>query len=110
MVYQIDSGADGTRREMTYLSPAVERLHGLTVENVLKDPALIYMQVLEEDREALAEAEAHAFETRTKMDQQVRVRLPSGEVRWRHFVSVPRKLDNGHVVWDGIELDVTEGR
>ena len=34
--------------------------------------------------------------------------MPGGETRWRHFRSAPRRLANGHLVWDGIEFDITE--
>lgn len=108
MLYQINSGPDGRERRFTYLSPAVERLHGLKWEAALRDPMLIYGQVCEEDRAMVADGEARAVETRTKFSVDVRVRLPSGEVRWRRFVSVPRTDSDGNIVWDGIELDVTD--
>jgi PAS domain S-box-containing protein len=107
MVYQIDSGRDGRERRFSYVSPSIERLHGLTVEDVTHDPSLLYGQVVEEDRAALAERESRAFATLTPLDIELRVRLPSGEIRWRHFVSAPRSLPDGRVVWSGIELDIT---
>lgn len=108
MVYQINSGPDGKERRFTYLSPAVERLHGLKVEEVVQNPMLLYDQVAAEDRPLLAEREAHAHAGRTKLDVDVRVVLPSGEVRWRRFTSSPRSGEDGSLVWDGIEVDITE--
>lgn len=108
MLYQINSGPDGRDRRFTYLSPAIERLHGLKVEDVQRDPSLLYEQVCEKDRAMVSSAEADAARNRTKLDVEVRVRLPSGEVRWRRFVSVPRTDPAGNIVWDGIELDTTE--
>lgn len=108
MVYQINSGPDGQRRQFTYVSPAVQRLHGLKVEDVLRDSSLIYRQVIEEDRAMVAEREARAFAARTTLDVDARVRLASGEIRWRRFISSPRALPDGTLVWDGIELDITE--
>ncbi|MDD4872199.1 MAG: LuxR C-terminal-related transcriptional regulator [Kiritimatiellae bacterium] len=108
MVYQIDSGVDGRQRAFSYLSPAIERMHGLKVDDVLRNPMLLYGQLLEEDRLMLAEREAIAYTRRTPLDVETRVRLPSGEIRWRHFVSAPRLSPDGRVLWDGIELDITE--
>jgi len=108
MVYQINTGPDGRERRFTYLSPAVERLHGLKLEDAWRDSALIYGQMLEEDRALLLEAEARAVATRTTFDMDARVRLPSGEIRWRRFISSPHVLPDGNLVWDGIELDITE--
>ncbi len=110
MVYQIDSGPDGLLRRLTYISPVVERFHGLSPEAVLADPSLLYGQMLEEDRALLARTEAEAFASKTRLEAEVRVRLPSGEVRWRRFVSAPRLARGGSWLWDGIEQDVTERR
>lgn len=108
MVYQINSGPDGHQRRFTYLSPAIERLHGLKQEDVQRDPSLLYGQVIEKHRALVAEREAHAFATRTTLDVEVQVRLPSGDIRWRSFISSPRTLADGSIVWDGIELDITD--
>jgi len=108
LLYQIDSGVDGKQRVFTYLSPAIERMHGLKVDDVRKNPMLLYGQVLEEDRILVAEREAIAFAHRTTIDVEVRVRLPSGDIRWRHFISAPWSLPDGRILWNGIELDITE--
>ncbi|MCX5848733.1 MAG: PAS domain S-box protein [Deltaproteobacteria bacterium] len=108
MIYQINSGKDGNLREFTYLSPTIEKLHGLKIEDGYRDSALIYGQVLEEDLLALWKAETHAFRNNTKIDQEVRVKTPSGKIRWRQFLATPRALPNGDLIWDGIEIDITE--
>jgi len=108
LIYQIDSGADGLQRRFTSLSRGVERMHGITSEQAMEDPLAIYGQVIEEDRIRVAAQEVRAASTLTPLQAEVRVRLPSGEIRWRLFTSAPRRLPNGHLVWDGIELDITE--
>ncbi|MGD9611706.1 MAG: PAS domain S-box protein [Kiritimatiellia bacterium] len=108
LVYQIDSGPDGQQRRFTFLSQGVERLHGVAAEDALQDPMAIYGQVLPDDLRGVAEQEAQAAAALTPLRVEVRVRLPSGEIRWRRFTSAPRRLPNGHLVWDGIEVDVTE--
>ena len=110
MVYQINSGPDGRQRRFTYLSPAVEKLHGLKVADVMQDPMLLYSQVVEADRAVVAQREAQAFATRSKFEVEVRVRVPSGEIRWRRFTSFPRGCVDGSLLWDGIEVDITERR
>lgn len=107
MVYQINSGRDGRSRDFTYLSPAVRRFHHLTVEEVLLDPSRLYSQVAPEFRALVAEREAQATAAWTPVDVEVVVELPTGERRWRRFVSAPRRQPDGCIVWDGIELDIT---
>ncbi len=108
MVYQIICNADGSWRRFSYLSQAVERLHGCTVEAALADPAVIYNQVIPEDRALLAEAESAALRTLSHLNIDVRLRLPDGRLCWHNLVSAPRILDDGNIIWDGIELDITD--
>ncbi|HOD74902.1 MAG TPA: PAS domain S-box protein [Syntrophorhabdaceae bacterium] len=110
MVYQINSGADGRQRVFTYVSPAVERFHGVKVEDAMMDPSLIYDQVGAEYRTALKESETRACATMSRFEIDVPMRLPSGDVRWRRLISFPHLHSDGSVMWDGIELDVTERR
>jgi PAS domain-containing protein len=63
--------------------------------------------MLEEDRPLVAAQEARALATRVKVDVDARIRLPSGEIRWRRFTSSPQVCPDGSVVWDGIEVDIT---
>ena len=110
MVYQINSGKDGQQRLFSYLSPKVEWFHGLKAEDVKRNPSLIYNQIQEPYRAILVEAEARAFETMSKLEIDVPVQLPSGDVHWRRFISSPRPHSDGSIIWDGIELDITQQR
>ncbi len=108
MVYQIDSGTDGMQRRFTHISAGVMELHGLTPEQALADARLIYDQVLEEDRQVVAEREASAVKAMSAFSAEGRVRMPSGETRWRLFTSAPRRLVDNHIVWDGMEIDIDD--
>ncbi|MDA8139341.1 MAG: PAS domain S-box protein [Desulfobacteraceae bacterium] len=108
LVYQLDFGEDGQQRRFTYLSAGIEALHGITVADALHDGMAIYRQVLEEDRPLLAERESMALASMTPFNAEVRLRLPSGAIRWRLLNSAPHRLPNNHLVWDGIEIDITE--
>jgi len=107
-IYKMDSGVNGEDRRYTYLSQGIERLHGVTAEEAMRNPALVYRQIVAEDRPAVIAQEARALATMSPFQVITRVRIPSGEIRWRLFSSAPRRLSNGHLVWDGVELDITE--
>ena len=107
LVYQLtDSLATGQRR-FTYISESVERIHGLKAVDVLGDARLLYGQVVAEDRDLLGRREEHSRATLTRFSAEVRFRLPSGELRWAMLTSTPR-LSGDDIVWDGIEVDITE--
>ncbi len=108
LVYQVDSGIDGKERQLTYISAGVEQLHEMTVAEMLKNTSAIYDQMVEEDRAEVEKREAHAVQGLTTFSVEARVRMPSGRIRWSLFTSAPRRSPNQHLIWDGIELDITE--
>jgi two-component system, cell cycle sensor histidine kinase and response regulator CckA len=107
MVYQVLRETDGTQR-FVYVSAGVERIHGLKAEAVLQDPSLLYRQVLPEDREVVAAGEDQSVRDLSPFAAEVRIQVPSGEVRWISLSSAPWRLPDGRVLWDGIETDITE--
>ncbi len=108
LLYQIDVGEDGRERRFTYISAGVEQLHGVTTSEVLNDAMAIYGQIVEENRQSLAESEAKAVDSMSVFSAEVRFLLPSGAERWGLFYSAPRRLPNRHIIWDGIEMDITD--
>ncbi|MBF0099534.1 MAG: PAS domain S-box protein [Desulfobacterales bacterium] len=108
LVYQIDSGVNGQDRYFSYISAGVESLHGVTATEVLNNAMTIYGQVVEEFKSILAEREAFAAANMIPFSTETKLRLPSGEIRWRLFASAPRRIPNTHLIWDGIEIDITE--
>ncbi|PKL15727.1 MAG: hypothetical protein CVV49_19935 [Spirochaetae bacterium HGW-Spirochaetae-5] len=107
-VYQVNTGKDGTDRKFTYISSGIERLHGVTADEVMKDPMALYRQFVEEDRVKLAEHEAEAILNMSRFVDQARIRKPSGEIIWVYITSAPRRLADNTLVWDGIEIDITD--
>jgi PAS domain S-box-containing protein len=105
-VYQMID--DAGRRCYSYASRGIERLRGITVEAVLADPLLLRSQVLPQYLSALDAADAESSTNLSPFEHEFEVRLPSGEVRWLHLSSAPRRLPNGRTAWDGVQLDITE--
>lgn len=107
MVYQIYSDKDGSKKGFTYISDGVQHLHGITAEAAMQNPMLIYSQIAEEDRSRFMLLEAESVANMTAFRAEYRIVHPSGETRWLLTASSPRKLDNGDLIWDGIEIDIT---
>lgn len=108
IVYQVDFGSEGRDRRFTYISGGVETLHGVSAEAVLADPGSLYGQFPEEERRKIADLEEEALRSMSRFYVEARFRKPDGTERWGLLSSMPRKLPNGHVLWDGIEIDITE--
>lgn len=107
MIYQVMGSADGKRR-FTYLSAGVKNLHSLTPEQVISDPSSLYSQILSEDLEMVVEKENFSMKHMLPFDVEVRFRDPSGRMRWSRLLAHPRLMKNGDVIYDGIEMDITE--
>ncbi len=106
MVYQVVREMDG-RQHFIYVSAGVERLNGVTPEAVLNDPEVLYGQIIEEDREKVVEAEKASNQSFTVFNVEARIRNARGELRWVQLCSAPRRLPDGRILWDGIQMDIT---
>jgi len=94
-------------QELTYVSPAVERVFGVGAEALRNRFDLLYDVVHPEDREALRQASARQVEG--EWQHHFRIRRPDGELRWILARSSPVRDQSGKVVSiANISEDVTE--
>jgi PAS domain S-box-containing protein len=107
VVYQLLRERDGSVRFL-YVSAGVKQLTGVSVGEVLNSPSALYDLIVEEDRQAHALAEEVCGREQKVFNTEVRLRRRDGQVRWMHLSSTPRPLPDGRVLWDGIQLDVTD--
>jgi PAS domain S-box-containing protein len=107
MVFQVLRELDGTMR-FVYVSGGCYGLNGTAPETVLADASSLLGLVHEEDRIRLEDAQAASARDMSMFQLDLRFRRPGGELRWMHLASSPRRLPNGCILWDGIQLDITE--
>jgi len=107
MIYQVEYTPAG-KRLFNYLSENVTILHEVTIAAVLADANILYSQIHPDDVPLLLKAEEEATAEMRCFRSEARFILPSGTVRWFELTSRPRKLPNGNLAWDGIEIDITE--
>ncbi|MBW8467403.1 MAG: response regulator [Thiobacillus sp.] len=107
VLYQVVLEPDGHRR-FTEVSDSVERVCGVRVADVLRDPVTMYGSIHPDDMASLAATEQRCAGTLQVFDCETRFCRPDGSVRRMHLVSAPRVLDGGLIVWDGLLTDVTD--
>ncbi|MDE3145037.1 MAG: PAS domain S-box protein, partial [Bacteroidota bacterium] len=107
IMYQILRDEDGESK-FTFVSKSIERLLGITAEEIMQDSSILYNLVYEEDKQKVVDAEETAFRNMSEYNVEIRCYNAAGELRWLHVRSTPRKLNDGKVVWDGIQTDITE--
>ena len=106
-VYQYTHEADGTPR-FIYFSAGIERLNGISVAAALADAGVLHRQILPEYFERLVATEAECIRELSDFDMEVPMSRPDGAVRWMRLHSRPRRMPGGSVVWDGVQIDITE--
>ena len=106
MIYQVISKKNGTRK-FTYVSDNVKNINFITSEAILEDPNTIYDQISPEYLQPMIDAENHAIEKMKTFEIEVPFILPNKEVKWFQFISTPTKVDDDTIVWDGVEIDIT---
>lgn len=62
-----------------------------------------------DDRQDFVRNNVVALETMQPFDWEGRVRHP-GPTQWIRFLSVPRRMPNGDVIWTGVLYDITEAK
>ena len=92
-----------------YISAGIEKLTGLTVEQVLADDGALLSLVLPEYRAVLKEADQTAQRDLSDFDVKIPIRRTDGEVRWARLRSRPEPQRDGQIIWNGVWTDITEG-
>jgi len=106
MIYQVMRDFDGTSRFL-YVSAGIERLHGISAEAVLADSGQLYDRIFAEDLPAVRAAEEESISSMKAFHVVARTHHRDESTRWMEFFSAPRRLRDGRVVWDGIQVDIT---
>jgi PAS domain S-box-containing protein len=92
----------------TYISAGIERLLGLKPEEVIANSELIRSVGLDEDLAYADQVIQEALKHLAPIELQMRHRSKDGEVGWSAIRETPRQLEDGRIVWDGVEIDITD--
>ncbi|WP_210330949.1 sensor histidine kinase [Microvirga terrestris] len=109
MFYQTSHSADYHERKVLYVSKTCEILTGVPVEKAQSNPDLLYSLVLPHHRERMLARRLESLRTLTECQEEVEMQhARTGETRWHRIITTPRRLENGGIVWDGIQIDITD--
>ena len=98
---------DTSSGELLYISPGVERLYGLTVDEMRRDPATRVERIHPEDRDRVLRGINDVLRGGI-FDDEHRVTHVSGEVHWVHGRAFPVRNESGEVYRIvGITDDIT---
>ncbi len=101
----------GGGRHFEFASAGLERLTGVPLAEILRDAGAVYRTIVPQDFERLQAAAALSATRLTRFEMEVRhTHRTSGELRWSLLRSMPSRRPDGSIVWDGIQIDITERR
>ncbi|MGA7328649.1 MAG: MASE1 domain-containing protein [Rhodomicrobium sp.] len=106
-IYQYAEESNGTLR-FRYISAGIEQLLGLRVEDVLRDAGALFGRILPEYLPRLFEEKRRSASKLSDFKMEVPMRRIDGEVRWMRLRSRPHRRQDGAVIWDGVQTDITE--
>lgn len=91
----------------SFISTAALKILNLDRDAVVADAMKVFACVHPEDFEQWISWHTDAFRNKAPFSHETRV-IVHGEVRWIRSESVPRILENGSVIWDGVVVDITQ--
>ncbi|MBS0360196.1 MAG: PAS domain-containing protein [Proteobacteria bacterium] len=109
MAFVMEADAAGALR-FVFAGPRCLPMNGVAGEAAMGDASLVFDRILPEHRAAFDAAEAKARAALEPFDVEVAMRGADDAVRWRRFAALPRPQPDGKLLWDGLEIDVTERR
>ncbi len=105
-VYKNTKQADGSSK-LLYVSKRWCDLHGLQEHQILNDASLVIKNIHPDDLTSFMSMGNEAIQNETDFVWEGRIVL-NDEIRYLHIESKPEKMPSGHVIWNGIEYDITE--
>ncbi|MBW1710640.1 MAG: PAS domain-containing protein [Deltaproteobacteria bacterium] len=107
VVYQFVMRKDGSYYS-PFMSEGASSILGISPQEVMNDPNSIFDRIVKEDRGYIDRSIIESARTMDPWSQQFRVRLKTGEVRWIRGSSIPHRLPNEDVLWNGVLYDITD--
>ena len=107
MLFQFMRRPNGTYC-VPYTSEAIRSIFGCSPQEVREDFSPISRVIVPEDIENVVQSIEYSANHLTPWQCEYRVQSPGQQIRWIWGQSIPEKLVDGSIVWNGYNADVTE--
>ncbi|MBA3023391.1 MAG: EAL domain-containing protein [Sideroxydans sp.] len=78
--------------------------------DVKREPQIAFSRILPDELEEFVWLRNAAREQMHPLEWEGRIKCRDGEIRWLHIASQPTRMENGDILWDGIQYDITDRR
>ena len=103
-IYQLLRTAGGKER-FEYISAGL--IDRFSVKLAQEDADNLFSRIHPEDASRIMAAREESIRNLTIFNVEGRIITSTGEIRWMHWRSTPRRLENGDTISDGIVTDIT---
>jgi PAS domain S-box-containing protein len=109
MLFQFKRRLDG-RYSVPYTSGGIWGIFGCSPQDVLEDFSPIVKAIVPEDLDKVIRSIEVSALNMTVWHCEYRVQLPGEQIRWVWGQSTPEKLEDGSIIWNGYNADITESK
>ena len=108
-IYKYRMHPDGSAK-FDYVSPRWCELLDVSEVEVMRDALAPQARIHPDDVKQFVRLNEIARDSLSPFIWEGRILRKRGEIRWLHIESQPTLLENGDILWDGIQYDVTDRR
>lgn len=105
-LYQYQLRPDGTSF-FPYASPGIKNIYNATPEEVSSSAEKIFAVIHPDDVGWVSETVSYSATHLTPWVATVRINNPERGLIWTHIQSIPERLEDGSVLWNGYVSDIT---
>ena len=107
VVFQYRFGFDG-QQNFPFFSSVSELICGLNSQDVMRSPSIFFAQIDSSDRAAVEQVFVDSASTLLRISLDFRLlHKHSNEVIWMHCESMPKRISDGSVLWNGYLADIS---
>jgi PAS domain S-box-containing protein len=107
MLYQFERLVNGSFR-VPFTTESIRDIFGCSPEDVLHDFAPVAKVIHPEDLAGVYSKIEESLLNMTSFKSEYRVLLPGQPVHWIYARSMPERMPNGSVIWNGFNTDITQ--
>lgn len=93
-----------------FVSNTVNSFSGVSVEDILNKPGILFDMILPDDYEGVMHAIRESARTLLPWQHEFRTVDLQNHINWRSVVANPHQQDDGSIVWSGFVSDITENK
>ncbi|MBO6572013.1 MAG: PAS domain-containing protein [Balneola sp.] len=103
--YTINPEGEG---KFLFVSTKTEEIFEVTASDALEDDSLIWNLIHEKDKDWVSRVYCEAIEAEANFNLEFRIITPSGKLKWIETAGSITKLENGSVISDTLNKDITD--